>query len=195
MSEAGRNESVHKTVLFWWVTIGSLFTGVSVVALIDTFHKLGLSGVVGLIISQYSRFRDLLFDNMEYFVPAFHLSTEARTLLLGIIIFAGVSIRTYFLVREEFDYNTSPTEQLLALTFALFLLPIQAPLAIAHIYSVATKAYIGKEDIVIVFILALPLILAPLINRTTMIATLAHVVNVVACVVAALLLLAIGGAF
>src|SRR5262249_39782196 len=152
----------------------------------------------GLIVDQYARFKDLIFDSLERVLPLIHLSQEARATVIAVLIFAGVCVRTYILV----------TRRRRAVRFDDFILGIASPFALVSTFGFAAGVFFSTEVraeilnlkggalfVATIAVLNLVYVRWLIISRDVRASFLTFLANLVASVLVVIVLLALGGAF
>lgn len=83
---------------WWWRTLGSVVTGLSLFSLLVRYGALDLHGLVAIVHANYVALRDLFFWPIELLVqqfwPAWSIAEDFRDLLLGCSAFIAISTRT-----------------------------------------------------------------------------------------------------
>lgn len=176
----------RNVALFWWVTLGSLATGLSVVSLVKTYFQRDVSGIIGIVLAKYAQMRDLIFDGIDLVLPDWHLSSALRTLVIVALLFVSVTVRTYYIA------NTQSKIGAFAVVTAIVSYPMFLLLHIAGLY-IALKD--GSVTPVLVASAVLIWAVRSFWRDTDVrISFGVFLLNAAACAAVALVLLALGGA-
>lgn len=173
-------------VLFWWVALGAILSGTSLFSLIVTYRDFGLTGVAALVHEQYTAIRDIIFDNLELWLPLPHLLPYQRAALIGLAVLVGVLTRTYVLLSRRV---ATPA---LALTLMPTLFCVV--LLIGVVGNSIKDNGLGNAIGFTVVVAILPLIVAFFSAPALRLALRLLLLNTAACVLVAVALLALGGA-
>ena len=187
--QAGDKSDIRSITLFWWVALGSIATGINIVSLAKIYFQWNLVGVVGVIVHEYGKIRDALFDNLERVTPLVHLTPFTRTFVIGMAIFAGVFVRTLLLARRAVEADFGVVYGVVASLYTV--------LMIAALFPARTEVWGAFEWSFWIFIVACTTMIFALVIRDKVyrVSASLFLLNAGACTVVALALLALGGAF
>ncbi|NOT42862.1 MAG: hypothetical protein HOP13_20475 [Alphaproteobacteria bacterium] len=176
--------SVRSAVLYWWVALGSIGTGVSIVSLLRTYLKRDLEGVAGLVVEKYAQLRDIVFDALQQAIPLVHLTTEQRSYILALLIFGAVYLRTLSLARRKGASGDDVLFPILTLVyFGIVVAMLLPPMG-----EVPEMWFFALGILGVIAFLAY-------VDARARVSIQYFLINAVACIIVAVVLLGLGGAF
>lgn len=105
-SSSGREPQYRSASRFWEVTLGGVFSGLSLFSLYVRSFDVGVFGIVVLIHGTYEWARDTLFRPLEWLLPFWQLSVVDKNALVLLLIVNAIAIRSliqYGRVAEAVD--------------------------------------------------------------------------------------------